>query len=503
MTGNLTAPVFIGNLTGNANSATKLSTARTLTIGSKGEAFDGTANLTWTHTEMEVMPRKIMSTSAKDWDTIETGMHIIKVTDSVNAPATNHGLLICDLDVGTDFQIFFPDTTPIIYKRSFDNTNKVWKPWSTHWNISVDSATKATQDANGKVIASSYLPLTGGTLTGNLQVNGYLRVGNNVNGDNNYIAFYGTTSDMPEYTHCYIGENLYSGTESSELVLFKGNDPETAAGPDRIRYIGARHVFQIYKTAVSGSFTSVCDSTVPITQLEITASGATFAGALTVSGALTLGGAVQFANNTLNKSGDDCYFGDQNVGGAFCIKGSNGATQLRFIQYNGTAAAAITWDGTKLTSSAPFYGAVWNDYAEFREADSVEPGYVMIEDGDDKLTKSTERLQSFAGVSSDTFGFAIGETDRAKTPIATSGRVLVYPYQKRENYKSGDCVCSAPDGKVDIMDRDEIQKYPDKIVGIVSHVPSYKKWGGGSKASLQTSTSEFGLECVKNRRRCA
>lgn len=33
-----------------------------------------------------------------------------------------------------------------------------------------DSATKATQDGNGKVIASTYLPLTGGTLSGNLKV---------------------------------------------------------------------------------------------------------------------------------------------------------------------------------------------------------------------------------------------------------------------------------------------------------------------------------------------
>ena len=130
-------------------------------------------------------------------------------------------------------------------------------------------------------------------------------------------------------------------------------------------------------------------------------------------------------------------------------------------------------------------GAVWNDYAECREADTIEPGYVLVETGDDSLTKSTERLSPFAGVSSDTWGFSQGETDKAKTPIAVAGRVLVYPWQDRNNYKPGDCVCAAPEGKVDIMTREEIIQYPDRIVGTVSSVPTYEKWGGGEKADRE------------------
>lgn len=130
-------------------------------------------------------------------------------------------------------------------------------------------------------------------------------------------------------------------------------------------------------------------------------------------------------------------------------------------------------------------GAVWNDYAECREADTIEPGYVLVETGDDSLTKSTERLSPFAGVSSDTWGFSQGETDKAKTPIAVAGRVLVYPWQDRNNYKPGDCVCAAPEGKVDIMTREEIIQYPDRIVGTVSSVPTYDKWGGGEKADRE------------------
>ena len=133
-------------------------------------------------------------------------------------------------------------------------------------------------------------------------------------------------------------------------------------------------------------------------------------------------------------------------------------------------------EGESITS------AVWNDYAECREADTIEPGYVLIEVGDDTLTKSTERLQPYAGVSSDTWGFSQGETDRAKTPIAVAGRVLVYPFQERENYKPGQCVCAAPGGTVDIMTEEEIIRHPDRIVGTVSCVPTYDTWGGGPNA---------------------
>lgn len=127
-------------------------------------------------------------------------------------------------------------------------------------------------------------------------------------------------------------------------------------------------------------------------------------------------------------------------------------------------------------------GAVWNDYAECRQSDCSEPGRVVFERGDDTLTKTEKRLQHFAGVISDTWGFSQGETDKAKTNIAVAGRVLVYTYQDRNNYKPGDCVCAAPNGTIDIMTREEIIKFPDRIVGTVSCVPDYEEWGGGKNA---------------------
>lgn len=123
------------------------------------------------------------------------------------------------------------------------------------------------------------------------------------------------------------------------------------------------------------------------------------------------------------------------------------------------------------------YGAMWNDYAEYRRADTWEPGRVICENGDDTLSLSTKRLQPGANIISDTYGFIIGRSDKAKTPIAVSGRVLAYPYEDRDVYKPGDAVCAAPGGTVSKMTREEIREYPERIVGTVSAVPDYDYWG--------------------------
>lgn len=145
---------------------------------------------------------------------------------------------------------------------------------------------------------------------------------------------------------------------------------------------------------------------------------------------------------------------------------------------NGTFTAKHIWlRGDAVTS------AVWNDYAENRCASvEVNFGQVLMEVGDDTLVPTTERLSHFAGIASDTWGFSQGETETAKTPIAVAGRVLAYPYRDRNEYKPGDCLCAAPNGTVDIMTREEIYKYPDRIVGTVSCVPIYEEWGGGKDA---------------------
>ena len=149
---------------------------------------------------------------------------------------------------------------------------------------------------------------------------------------------------------------------------------------------------------------------------------------------------------------------------------------------NGSYTQSKLWkEGDAVTS------AVWNDYAEYRKSYTTEPGRVVQEVGDDSLVNTTKRLQHFAGIVSDTWGFAQGKTADAQTPIAVAGRVLAYPYRDRNEYKPGDCVCTAPDGTVDIMTRDEIIAYPDRIVGTVSCVPDYDIWGSGDREPVKVN----------------
>lgn len=127
------------------------------------------------------------------------------------------------------------------------------------------------------------------------------------------------------------------------------------------------------------------------------------------------------------------------------------------------------------------YGAVWNDYAEYRQTkECIQPGYCVIETGKGDLIKSSERLQPGANIVSDTFGFVIGETEQTKTPLAVSGRVLAYPYEDRDSYQAGDPVCSGPNGTISKMTREEVREYPDRIIGTVSEIPDYEIWGTGN-----------------------
>ena len=77
-----------------------------------------------------------------------------------------------------------------------------------------------------------------------LDVNGNANFGGDVylgsSPSNNIIRFFGTAADGDgSYNHTVIGERIYdSGTEKSELLLFKGNDNSSvAAGPDRVRIL--------------------------------------------------------------------------------------------------------------------------------------------------------------------------------------------------------------------------------------------------------------------------
>lgn len=163
---------------------------------------------------------------------------------------------------------------------------------------------------------------------------------------------------------------------------------------------------------------------------------------------------------------------------------SSASTSKAYILGTTTASSAnhaTVYNASVYTSGSVLYGAAWNDYAEYRICnENFIPGQVVCENGDDTLSIATERLQPGANIISDTFGFAIGETDEAKCPIAVSGRVLAYTYEPREEFKAGDAVCAGPNGTVSKMTREEIREYPERIIGTVSAIPNYDIWGTGN-----------------------
>lgn len=152
---------------------------------------------------------------------------------------------------------------------------------------------------------------------------------------------------------------------------------------------------------------------------------------------------------------------------------------------SGTGSGAVKISGglgvAKNIYAAKVYNAVWNDYAECRRTEDVEPGYCVRSCPDGIMRKTDDFRLPGCRIVSDTFGSCMGETAEAKTPVAVAGRVLAYPYTSREDFQVGDPVCSAPNGKVAVMSRDEVMRYPDRIIGVVAEIPDYNHWIAGTE----------------------
>lgn len=137
-------------------------------------------------------------------------------------------------------------------QNSSEAAKKLQTP-RTLWGQSFDGTANVSGDMTG---------------VGSITMSGDLKIGNGTSP--NTIYFYGTTGDGPgSYSHTFIAERFWGGTESGELVLFKGNDLSPSdtdattvggSGPDRIRHIAAAHLFQTYAGSISGTVESICTS---------------------------------------------------------------------------------------------------------------------------------------------------------------------------------------------------------------------------------------------------
>ena len=409
----------------------------------------------------------------------------------------------------------------------------------TLWGQSFDGTANVSGDMTG---------------VGSINMSGDLKIGNGTSP--NTIYFYGTTGDSPgDYNHTFIAERLWGGTESSELVLFKGNDPGndneavnvSNSGPDRIRHIAAAHLFQTYTSTLAGSVEDVCTSsalkslfgiaanrvTSYVPFMSTVASGvapfivvsntvvgnlnadlldgvhlaglsgregvmrswlrgryttvnqyfgngnvvtidpkptddATLSANTTVlslgdlptkntqlafhydtntikyrrhddskwndwvvlihSGNYasysdgryvkkagdTMTGALHLANGTRNNAGDDCGFGDCNIGGCLGLQGLNGATGLAFIQqgasWSGGNNYKFTWNGSNMVSSST---ALWNNL----NADMLDNWHIM------------DIPRNYNSTATYSLQFALGGTDNGWKKIFACSESGAGPYR--------------------------------------------------------------------------
>lgn len=169
--GNFSAGTITASLNGNASTATKLATARRLTIGSTGKTFNGTTDLTWTLDDIGAAPTAHNHTSIGSRGVVaaETGTQRPAVDGISMSQVYNNGYPISygnvlTLSGGGKSQLLIGwggtsgahEKAYIRSKRDMDSAS--WSEWAQIYT----SAHKPTPADIGA------LPVSGGQLSGNL-----------------------------------------------------------------------------------------------------------------------------------------------------------------------------------------------------------------------------------------------------------------------------------------------------------------------------------------------
>lgn len=320
---------------------------------------------------------------------------------------------------------------------------------------------------NNTKVGSSYY---GSSLTAGLNLyvydgTGYVWMGHSVDSNNTYYTT-AVTCATAAATAAKVGSTSYYDLSNNRnfIVMIKNANTAASALTLNINSKGAKPIY------INGSASSADNYTLPAGLYFVYYDGTNYQ--FRTDGFIPTTSLRSYYTNIGNTTSNTKYY-------LTGVTGTSEGYYRLFRAYNSSGSANTTgcyFNG----STGVLYGAAWNDYAEYRELKEdieIPYGRVVIENGDDTLSLSTKRLQGGGNICSDTFGFAIGETNKAQMPIAVSGRALVYPYEDRNLYEPGDAVCTGPEGTVSKMTREEIKEWPDRIIGYVSAVPTYETWG--------------------------
>jgi len=182
-----------------------------------------------------------------------------------------------------------------------------------------DTASMLTNYLRSGVAASTYLPLTGGTLTGNLVVNGTTRMVGNVaiNTTTAYkpLEVYGNANDFVsvgvrtlspyQYTGIHFGYVEPNTDYRKSAIVFQRNDTQLGAGDAsgkvhilnmNVGNFGASATLADAKLTISNTGNVGINDTTPDTQLKVN-------GTFGVTGATTLTGALTVNNATVLNEG--------------------------------------------------------------------------------------------------------------------------------------------------------------------------------------------------------
>lgn len=178
LTGNVTGNV-VGNITGTSTGVLDSGDGETITFQYSGS---GISTTNWfaawsgyniraisaanTRNSIEAMYSPRITTAATADTFTDNGLYTIAFghTDDTTFPVTNNGNLFVS-NPGTMYQLYMGDISMSVYKRVRSNSTLEWGAWSNIWDIG------ATKDGNGNTISSTYLKLSGGTLTGAITFN--------------------------------------------------------------------------------------------------------------------------------------------------------------------------------------------------------------------------------------------------------------------------------------------------------------------------------------------
>lgn len=523
MVGNLIAPKFIGALQGNADSASKVNNSLSIQLnGGTATAFDGSVARS-----INITPAAIGAAAASHGThvTYSTTDPVMDGTASVGSAATvarsdhRHPIDTSRAAV-SDLTAHTGNTT--IHITVTERTN--WNAAKTH----ADSA-HAPSNAEANQNAFSNIVIGSTTIAANTKTDSLTLVGSNVTltpdatndkvtigiTKENVTTALGYTPPTQDTTYSAGTGISLSGTtinNSGVRSIATGSANGTisvntdgtaadvavkglgsAAYTESSAYAAASHshsYLPLTGGTVTGDTTFQKDLYVAGNVHFRVAESVTSGTAAGVRNSLCIYGTTYGNDAAYIKTAGKLSYGDPGPQIIFGTSDALGSAQKCALIYTdhdtiatGNSLSLVSTEANCAFIAPKVYGAVWNDYAEFRICnEDFKPGHVVSENGDDTLSIATNRLQRGCSIISDTFGFAIGETDEAKCPIAVSGRVLAYGYESREEFKKhiGWPVCSGPNGTVSIMTEEEEEKYPSRIIGTISAVPDYETWGTGN-----------------------